>query len=252
MQEDEGISESAEPMYSQSYDILEAPTVKTVERDLEDVLRQRALRFYDRSRVRADERAYVVGVEDKSGQNAASSEASLSFSLQESLTELSELAGAAGLSVVGSTYQVVARPHAQFFVGPGKVREIERALQRLQCSCVLMDAELSPSQQKGLEEAFNRQRGAESERYVKVLDRTALILDIFAQHARTREGQLQVELALLTYRLPRLTKMWSHLERQSAGSRGQSSGGVGLRGPGEKQLESDRRAMRRQLAQLRR
>lgn len=79
---------------------------------------------------------------------------------------------------------------------------------------------------------------------IKVIDRTALILDIFAQHAKTKEGQLQVQLALLTYRLPRLTNMWTHLERQTSASRGKSNGGVGLRGPGEKQLESDRRQMK--------
>lgn len=85
---------------------------------------------------------------------------------------------------------------------------------------------------------------------MKVIDRTSLILDIFAQHARTREGQLQVQLAILSYRLPRLTNMWTHLERQSAGSRGKSNGGVGLRGPGETQLESDRREMKKKISIL--
>jgi GTP-binding protein HflX len=162
------------------------------------------------------------------------------------------LIGAAGLSVAGSTYQYVSRPNIAYFIGPGKVQDIARAMSRLQCTCVIFDIELSPSQQKNLEAAFNENaiKSRKLEDYIKVIDRSALILDIFAQHAKTREGQLQVELALLSYRLPRLTNMWSHLERQSSGARGRSNGGVGLRGPGEKQLESDRRQMRRQIVSL--
>lgn len=125
-------------------------------------------------------------------------------------------------------------------------------MSKLSCCCVILDTELSPSQQKNLEKAFNQENYKTSKAQIKVIDRTALILDIFAQHARTKEGQLQVQLALLTYRLPRLTNMWSHLERQSAGARGKSNGGVGLRGPGEKQLESDRREMRGKIAMLNR
>lgn len=120
-------------------------------------------------------------------------------------------------------------------------------------SCVIFDAELTPSQQKNLEVVLNEKttkNNKNNQKNIKVIDRTALILDIFAQHAKTKEGQLQVQLALLTYRLPRLTNMWSHLERQSAAAKGRSNGGVGLRGPGEKQLESDKRQMQTKISAL--
>jgi len=107
---------------------------------------------------------------------------------------------------------------------------------------VIFDDELFPRQQRELERFFGED--------VKILDRTALILDIFAQHAQTREGKLQVELAQLEYRLPRLTRMWTHLVRQAGGRAGGSSGGVGLRGPGETQLETDRREINRRIAQV--
>eukprot|EP01035_Chromulina_nebulosa_P020537 gene20537-26637_t len=173
--------------------------------------------------------------------------------MEESLSELSELAGAAGLAVTGSTYQRVDQSNSNYYVGPGKLREISQQMKKYKCTCVIFDAELTPSQQKHLEISFNDEINNSDKRKksIKVIDRTALILDIFAQHARTKEGQLQVQLALLTYRLPRLTNMWSHLERQSAGARGRSNGGVGLRGPGEKQLESDKREMKKKISVLR-
>jgi GTP-binding protein HflX len=181
----------------------------------------------------------------------------LQFSMEESLAELSELAGAAGLTVVGSTYQRVTEPNIQYYIGAGKTRDIHKNMQKLKCTCVIFDTELTPSQQKNLEIVFNeavstnpKQKNKKSKDVVKVVDRTALILDIFAQHAKTKEGQLQVRLALLTYRLPRLTNLWTHLERQSAGSKGTCSGGVGLRGPGEKQLESDKREMKAKICAL--
>jgi len=237
-----------EPMFSLSYDPLESPNQASLERDLEDMLMERALRFYDEKLVRQDENCYLVGLEDKSLEADGSV-----FSMEESLAELSELAGAAGLKVIGSTYQRVQRPDIQYYIGQGKTKDIAKAMSRNQCTCVIFDVELTPSQQKNLELAFNQDQpknGKGSGKTVKVVDRTALILDIFAQHARTKEGQLQVQLALLTYRLPRLTNMWSHLERQSAGARGKSNGGVGLRGPGEKQLESDRRQMKSKISLL--
>merc|ERR1711935_629280 len=116
------------------------------------------------------------------------------------------------------------------------------------CETIIFDAEISPRQQKALENAFNKKAlqndflGADQE--IKVIDRTALILDIFAQHAKTREGKLQVNLALHEYRKPRLTKMWTHLERQSG------AGGVGLRGPGEKQIEMDQRIIKDRIQVL--
>ena len=242
--------EPQEPMFSQSYDPLEDPNQITYERDLEDLILDRSLRFFDQTKDNMidSETCYIVGLEDKS-LNEASDKSK--FTLEESLTELSELAGAAGLSVCGSSYQRVKRPSIEYYIGAGKVKEIRQNMDRLKCCTVIFDTELTPSQQKNLEKSFNLDRNwRKGDATIKVVDRTALILDIFAQHARTREGKLQVQLALLTYRLPRLTNMWTHLERQSAGARGKSNGGVGLRGPGETQLESDKRQMKREVSLL--
>ena len=258
-----------EPMFSVSYDPLELPSPMTLERDLEDMLMERALRFYDKKLVRQYEKCYLVGLEDRSllhndhgyvsdddnDHHVYKKNGTVThFTLEESLAELSELAGAAGLEVVGSTYQRVAKPNLEYYIGVGKTKDIAKNMARHHCTCVIFDAELSPSQQKNLELAFNQDNSnrRDAKKQIKVIDRTALILDIFAQHARTKEGQLQVQLALMTYRLPRLTNMWTHLERQSGGARGQSSGGVGLRGPGEKQLESDRRQMKSKISILNR
>ncbi len=115
-------------------------------------------------------------------------------------------------------------------------------IEELQADMVIFDDELSPRHQRELEEIFGEN--------VKVIDRTALILDIFAQHAHTREGKLQVELAQLEYRVPRLTRMWTHLARQAGGRAGGATGGVGLRGPGETQLETDRREIGRRISQI--
>lgn len=184
--------ESAVPLFSISYDPLEDPTQETLQRDLEDFLKERALRFLDNKQ--GDEKCYLVGLDDKSSYIGSKDE-KYRFTMEESLTELSELAGAAGLSVVGSTYQRVERPHVEYYIGPGKTKEIVRTMQKLKCNCVIFDAELSPSQQKNLEMALNEgEDGRKSSKCIKVLDRTALILDIFAQHAKTKEGQLQVRL----------------------------------------------------------
>ena len=179
-----------ESMYSVSYDPLEPPNQMTLERDLEDFLMERALRFYDEKVVRMQEKCYLVGLEDKSLNER---EDGSKFTMEESMTELSELAGAAGLSVVGSTYQRVQRPNIEYYVGPGKLRDIVKSLSRHKCTCVIFDVELSPAQQKNLELSFNQEnsKNKNAER-IKIIDRTALILDIFAQHARTKEGQLQV------------------------------------------------------------
>ena len=145
------------------------------------------------------------------------------------------------MEVSGQTFQKLDGINPATYVGKGKVEEIGILKEELGCDVVIFDDELSPRQQRELEEAWG----------VKVLDRTSLILDIFAQHAHTREGQLQVELAQYEYRLPRLTRMWTHLARQVGGgvARG-GAGGVGLRGPGERQLEIDRRRIRERIAQL--
>lgn len=165
--------------------------------------------------------------------------------VEDSLTELAQLADTAGLQVVGETYQKIARPDPNTLIGSGKVEDVHAFVEETLADVVIFDEELSPRHQRELESVFGEN--------VKVLDRTALILDIFAQHAHTREGALQVELAQYQYRLPRLTRAWTHLARQAGGAAGRGGiGGVGLRGPGETQLESDRREMGRRITQLKR
>lgn len=167
------------------------------------------------------------------------------LSLDESLSELALLADTAGLDVVGQETQNLTRPNPKTYLGSGKVKEIKSLIEDLVVDVVLFDDELNPRHQRELERIFGDD--------VRVVDRTALILDIFAQHAHTREGALQVELAQYEYRLPRLTRAWTHLARQAGGGGGRagSVGGVGLRGPGETQLEVDRRDISRRIAQLR-
>jgi len=164
--------------------------------------------------------------------------------MDDSVAELALLAATAGLSVVGKVTQRLERPDPKTYVGSGKVNEIRSRAEESLADVVLFDEELSPRHQRELEEAFADD--------VRVLDRTALILDVFAQHAHTREGGLQVELAQYEYRLPRLTRAWTHLARQAGGGAGRtgSRGGVGLRGPGETQLEVDRREISRRITHL--
>jgi len=184
------------------------------------------------------ERCILVGVELDNHRQVLTMEASLS--------ELQLLADTAGLNVVGELTQKLERPNPKTFIGKGKVAELKNLAEEKLADIILFDDELSPRHQRELEEIFGGN--------VRVLDRTALILDIFAQHARTREGALQVELAQYEYRLPRLTRAWSHLARQAGGGGGRagSVGGVGLRGPGETQLEVDRREIRRRIDVLKR
>ncbi len=166
------------------------------------------------------------------------------FPIDDSLDELERLAETAGLQVVGRAVQHVERISPATLIGKGKLQEIIASRAETPFDVVLFDEELAPNQQREIETAF----GGED---IKVLDRTALILDIFAQHARTKEGALQVELAQYEYRLPRLTRMWTHLARQAGGAAGRGgTGGVGLRGPGERQLEIDRREIRTHIARL--
>ncbi len=163
------------------------------------------------------------------------------WSAEDSLRELALLAETAGLDVVGQIFQRLDQPAPKFFIGPGKVKEVAALCEQLGVGLVIFDDELSPAQNRNLEEELQ----------VGVLDRTALILDIFAQHARTHEGRLQVELAQYQYLLPRLRRQWTHLERQAGTGGGTSAGGVvGLRGPGETQLEIDRRLIDRRIAWL--
>ncbi|MFN8543464.1 MAG: GTPase HflX [Candidatus Binatia bacterium] len=153
----------------------------------------------------------------------------------ESLGELARLSDTARLAVAGTTTQALRRPHPATFIGEGKVEELRTLVDATRANVVVFDEPLTPAQQRNLEKALG----------VKVIDRSALILDIFAQRARSLEGKLQVELAQLQYLLPRLTRAWTHLSRQRGG-------GVGLRGPGETQLEVDRRRVRERIAILKR
>ncbi len=182
------------------------------------------------------ERAFLVGVEVHGQKHI--------LTLDDSLSELSLLCDTAGLEVVGELTQKIDRPNPETFIGSGKVEELKALAEDSLAQAVVFDNELSPRHQRELEEHIGEN--------VRVLDRTAVILDIFAQHAHTSEGQLQVKLAQYEYFLPRLTGQWTHLARQAGGGGGRSGsvGGVGLRGPGETQLEVDRRAVRHEIAHL--
>jgi GTP-binding protein HflX len=171
------------------------------------------------------ERALLIGLE-KQGVSK--------WDLHDSLDELRELANSAGAEVVDTVTQKLQKPTAPYYIGRGKAESIKESCQDRQVTSVIFDDELSPAQGRNLENLFAR----------KVLDRTQLILDIFAQRARSREGRLQIELAQLQYLLPRLTRMWHHLSRQT--------GGIGTRGPGETQLEVDRRRVQERIARLER
>ncbi len=150
------------------------------------------------------------------------------------LEELGRLAETAGATVVGRLEQRRQRPDVRSVLGKGKLEQLEEMIEVLDANLVLFDNELSPAQGRNIEKALD----------VSVLDRTELILDIFVRHARTRQSRLQVELAQYEYMLPRLARLWTHLERQA--------GGIGTRGPGETQIETDRRLIRNRITQLRR
>ena len=182
------------------------------------------------------ERAFLVGVELFQQKTL--------LPLADSLTELTLLADTSGLDVVGELTQKLDKPHVKTYIGPGKLDELKMLVEETTSQVVIFDDELSPRHQRELQLALGKN--------IRVLDRTALILDIFAQHAHTREGMLQVELAQYEYYLPRLTGQWTHLERQAGGGGGRagSTGGVGLRGPGETQLEVDKRAIRKRISHL--
>jgi GTP-binding protein HflX len=171
------------------------------------------------------EKAILVGLEHEGVDK---------WALQESLDELAELASSAGAEVVGMVTQKLDQPTAPYYIGKGKAEHVAEQCRQERVTSVIFDDELSPAQGRNLEKLTSR----------KVLDRTQLILDIFAQRARSREGRLQIELAQLQYLLPRLTGMWTHLSRQS--------GGIGTRGPGETQLEVDRRRVQERIARLER
>ena len=169
----------------------------------------------------APERAFLIAVDTDSD---------VGWPAEDSLQELASLARTAGAEVVGAEWQQRRHPDPDTYIGAGKAQELLAAKVETGFTVLIADDELSPTQQRGLEEVLG----------VKVIDRSRLILDIFALHARTREGRLQVELAQLEYQLPRLTKLWTHLSR--------TGGGIGTRGPGESQLETDRRLIRDRIS----
>ena len=163
--------------------------------------------------------------------------------MQESLVELAQLSRTAGIIVVGQDHQRLDQFNPATMIGSGKLEDVKEQLAETGADVLIFDDELSPRHQRELEKSLGEG--------IKVLDRTALILDIFAQHAHTREGALQVELAQYEYRLPRLTRQWSHLARQAGGGAARGGvGGVGLRGPGETQLEADRRVIGQRISHL--
>jgi GTP-binding protein HflX len=175
---------------------------------------------------RETERVFIVGVQLKGHDT---------WRIDESLDELEELVGTAGGEVTGRGTQRLDRVNAATFIGPGKAREFAEQCEEAGVDTVVFDEELTPAQGRNLEKVFE----------CKILDRTALILDIFSQRARTREGKLQVELAQLNHLLPRLTRFWTHLSRQK--------GGIGMRGgEGESQLEVDRRKVRERIDKIQR
>ena len=157
----------------------------------------------------------------------------------DDLAELRELLRTAGVATVGELVQIRDKPHANLYLGPGKVEELKPQLKAADANLVVTDDELTPRQQRNLEAALD----------LPVLDRTAVILDIFAGHAHSAEGKLQVELAQLEYNMARMRGLWTHLERLGAG---RGVGGIGTRGPGESQIETDRRLARDRITSLRR
>jgi GTP-binding protein HflX len=169
------------------------------------------------------ERAFLIAV-DTGAENG--------WSAEDSLVELANLATTAGAEVVGAEWQNRRHVDPNWYIGKGKAEELVAARNETRFDLLVADDELSPTQQKALESVLN----------VKVIDRSRLILDIFALHARTHEGRLQVELAQLEYQLPRLTRLWTHLSR--------TQGGIGSRGPGESQLETDRRIIRERIKKM--
>ena len=184
--------------------------------------------LYDTRVPNSPSRAILIGVKLRSN---------LMHEAEESLQELQQLAETAGIEVVYETIQSRNAPNPTYFIGEGKVEELKPLVEELDADAIIFDEELSPAQNRNLEKALD----------VATIDRTGLILQVFAQRALTKEARLQVALAQLEYALPRLTRMWTHLSRLATGG----GGGRHLRGPGETQLEMDRRWVRRNIGHVR-
>src|SRR6476660_2434592 len=185
------------------------------------------------------ERAILVGAQIKGPHGRANGNGSSGPSaptrsqvMGEHLSELEQLADTAGAVVVGQLTQQIDRPNPATYLGKGKIDELTQRIAETGATLIVFDDELTPAQGKNVEDATGK----------RVMDRAELILDIFATRARTSEAKLQVELAQLEYMLPRLTRMWTHLEK--------TRGGIGMRGPGETQLETDRRLINHRIRQL--
>ena len=174
-------------------------------------------------------RTILVGIKLRSG---------LMHEIENSLAELEQLAETAGMEIVGEIVQVREAPNPTYFVGKGKIKELQTSVEELRAETVVFDEDLTPAQTRNIEEALD----------VVVVDRTGLILEIFKQRAQTKEATLQVDLARLEYALPRLTRMWSHLSRQATGGGGRIGGA--MRGEGETQLQTDRRLVRREISKV--
>ena len=184
--------------------------------------------LYDTRAPNPPSRAILVGIKLRDN---------LMHETEESLQELQQLAETAGIEVVCATIQPRNAPNPTYFIGEGKVEELKPLIEELDADAIIFDEELSPAQNRNLERVLE----------VATIDRTGLILQVFAQRALTKEARLQVALAQLEYALPRLTRMWTHLSRLATGG----GGGRHLRGPGETQLEMDRRWVRRNIAHVR-
>ena len=184
--------------------------------------------LYDTRAPNPPSRAILIGIKLRDN---------LMHETEESLQELQQLAETAGIEVVYATIQPRNAPNPTYFVGEGKVEELKPLIEELEADAIIFDEELSPAQNRNLERALD----------IATIDRTGLILQVFAQRALTKEARLQVALAQLEYALPRLTRMWTHLSRLATGG----GGGRHLRGPGETQLEMDRRWVRRNIAHVR-
>jgi len=247
-QDEISTTSNSEGMYDDSTQPAESLTNNYL-RDDEDIQTEREDRLYwNNSRV--VETCILVGVDDISETRRCVDGST--FTMDESMNEMRELIQTAGMKVVGEIRQRMQEPNPRTYIGTGKLIETEQLAKLCNAATIVFDAELTPGQQKSLENTLNKQllqndflATDKKEQEIKILDRTALILDIFAQHAKTKEGKLQVDLALHEYRKPRLTKLWTHLERQAG-----SGGYVGLRGPGESQLEMDKRLIRDRITLL--